>query len=155
MDHNSQDSVGMKHPSKKRENTVAGVAGVVVGVAICAGVMVWYFGMVAQPAPPMPGIPIGTKPTGGTSATLASSNEGLVMETGVLDIVPLSEMHLNITSGKAESVEVPRESGLTGELDGKGVKITASKDAKEGIYQIKVKGPKGTETIVKVNVKKK
>ena len=49
---------------------------------------------------------------------------------------------------------MPKDSGLTAELEGKGVKIAASKDAKEGTYPIKVKDAKGKEAIVKVNVKK-
>jgi hypothetical protein len=155
MDPNRQESVGTKHPSKKRENTIAVIVGVVGGGALFVGVMVWYFWMAGQSAPPMPGTPIGTESGSGTATTPARSDEELVMETGVLDIVPLSELHLNITSGKAESVEVPKESGLAAELDGKGVKIMASKDAKEGTHQIKVKGAKGKEAIVNVTVKQK
>jgi hypothetical protein len=155
MDHNPRGSVGTEHPAKKRENTVAVVAGVVGGAALFVGVMVWFFWMAAQPAPPLPGTPVGAKIGGGTAATPANSDENLAMETDVLNIVPLSELHLNITSGKAESVEAPKDSGLTAELEGKGVKIAASKDAKEGSYPIKVKGVKGKEAIVKVNVKKK
>ncbi len=155
MDPNPQGPVGIKHPSKKRENIIAVVAGVVGGVGLFVGVMIWYFWMAAQPAPPLPGTPLGGKSGSGTPATPAHSNEDLVVETAVLDIVPLSELHVNITSGKAEGVEVPKESGLTAELDGKGLKIAACKDAKEGAHQIKVKGANGKETIVKVNVKKK
>lgn len=70
-------------------------------------------------------------------------------------MVPLEELHLKIATGKAESVEVPKDSGLAAKLDGNGVKITASKDATEGTHQVKVKDAKGKESIVKVTVKKK
>jgi hypothetical protein len=146
MDHTTHDPAGTKHPSSTGANTVAVVAGVVGGAALFVGVMAWYFWMAGQQAPPMPGTPVGIKSGG---------DENLVMETDMLDIVPLSELHLNVKSGKAEGVETPKESGLTAELDDKGVKIAASKDAKEGPVQIKIKGAKGKEAVVTVNVKKK
>ena len=155
MDHTTHDPAGTKHPSNTGANTVAVVAGVVGGAALFVGIMAWYFWMAGQQAPPMPGMPVETKPGSGATAKPAGSNENLVMETDVLEIVPLSELHLNVKSGKAESVEAPKDSGLTAELDGKGVKIAASKDAKEGPVQIKIKGAKGKETVVTVNVKKK
>ena len=62
-------------------------------------------------------------------------------------------MHLKIVNGVVESVETPADSGLTAKLDGNRVTVNASKTAKAGTRQIKVKGPKGKETILTVNVK--
>ncbi|MGO9114713.1 MAG: hypothetical protein ACLP9L_36315 [Thermoguttaceae bacterium] len=145
----------MNHPSKKRENTIAGVVGIVGGGGLFLAVIVWYFWMVAQPAPPLPGTTLGANSGSGTAAMPAHNDDDVVAEYSLFDIIPLSEQHLNIKSGKAKSVDVPKESGLTAELDGNGVKIVASKDAKEGTYQIKLTSAMGKETIVKVNVKKK
>ena len=71
----------------------------------------------------------------------------------MLEIVPLSEMHVKIKSGKAECVETPKDSGLKAKIDGDGVTVSASKDAKEGTHQIKVKGGKGTEATIHVKIK--
>ena len=108
--------------------------------------MVWYFWMVNQPAPPVPGAPLGQN--AGT-ATKPGSDDNLILDTTVVDIIPLSELHLKIINGIAESVETPADSGLTAKVDGNRVTVNASKAAKAGTHQIKVKGPKGKETILK------
>ena len=75
MEPNPQDSAGMKHPSQKRENAITGIVGVVGGGALFVAIMVWYFWMVAQPAPPLPGTPIGAKSGSGTAAMPASRDD--------------------------------------------------------------------------------
>ena len=114
----------------KRGSNVAVLVGVVGGAAIFFGVMVWYFAMVDRRPPPMPDMGRGTRSNGAKPA--AAESEDLVMETGALDIVPLSELHVKIKSGKALSVEVSKDSGLTAKVESNAVTITAAKEAKGG-----------------------
>ena len=69
------------------------------------------------------------------------------------EIIPGAEKDVKVKSGKAESAESPKDSGVTAKVaDGK-VTISAAKDAKEGTHEVKVKGGKKDATI-KVKVKK-
>ena len=72
----------------------------------------------------------------------------------MLDIVPLSELHVTIKAGKAASVEVPKDAGLTAKVEGDTVTIAAAKDAPEGARQLTVKSIKGKAATLQVNVKK-
>jgi hypothetical protein len=127
---------------------VAVLAGLLGGVALFVGIMAWYFLRVDQP-PPF------TSPVGGPAAgTGNKENETLVLETPVLDIVPLAETHVKVTSGKADSVEVPEQSGLTAKLEGDTLTIRADKDAREGPRQLTVRGGKGKAATLQVNVKR-
>jgi hypothetical protein len=79
--------------------------------------------------------------------------EVLVLDVYEIDIVPGTDKAVQVKTGKAESAEAPKESGLTARVaDGK-VTVSAAKDAKEGTHEVKVKGGKKDATI-KVNVKK-
>jgi hypothetical protein len=76
----------------------------------------------------------------------------LVLEVDEIEIVPGTEKEVKVKSGKAESAEAPKESGVTAKVaDGK-VTVSAAKDAKEGTHEVKVKGGKKDATI-KVKVK--
>jgi hypothetical protein len=55
----------------------------------------------------------------------------------------ISEWHVKIVSGIAESVETPKDSGLTATLEGNSVKISAAKDAKAGPHQVRIPGYHG------------
>jgi hypothetical protein len=89
-------------------------------------------------------------PPGGTSADV------LVFESEeVVELVPGGpEKPVGVKSGKAESAEAPKESGVTAKVEGNKVILSAGKDAKEGDHTVTVKGGKKDATI-KVHVKKK
>ncbi len=154
MDNKSQDTTGIEHHSQKRLSIVTALMGAVGGVALFVGGMAFYFTRVERLPPPLPPSMGGGAPSGaGKSAAAAKDDEDLVMETPVIDIVPLSELHLKIKSGKALSVEVPKDSGLTAKVEDTAVTISASKDAKEGTHQITVRGSKGKKATIQVNLK--
>ena len=146
MDNNYQDTTGVNNHSQKRRNIVVAVVGVVGGSALFLGVMAWYFTRVDTAEFHQP-------KDGGIAKPVAKDSEDLLMDTDVIDIVPISEMRVKIKSGKAESVEVPKDSGLKANVDGDAVTISASKDAKEGTHQITVKGSKGKKATIRVNLK--
>jgi hypothetical protein len=90
-----------------------------------------------------------------SSTDAKSSNTGgvLVFEVEEIELVPGADKEVKVKTGKAESAEAPKESGLTAKVaDGK-VTVSAAKDAKEGTHEVKVKGGKEDATI-KVKVKK-
>jgi hypothetical protein len=90
-----------------------------------------------------------------SSTDAKSSNTGgvLVFEVEEIELVPGADKEVKVKTGKAESAEAPKESGLTAKVaDGK-VTVSAAKDAKEGTHEVKVKGGKKDATI-KVKVKK-
>jgi hypothetical protein len=150
VDDKTQDTLGSESPACKCKcaNIVAILVGLVGGTALFAGIMVWYFTRVAPVSPWSP------RSGGGAAATVGKEGEALGLDTVVLDIVPLAKMHVKIKSGKAESVEVPKESGLTANVEGDTVTITAAQDAPEGTHQLTVKGGKGKTATLRVNVKK-
>ena len=150
MQDSNSPSLGFAHHPKRPGYLVPTIIGLVVGLGLFVGVMTWYFWMVNQPVPPLPGTPLGQN-----SGTVPKPGEddNLLLDATVVDIIPLSELHLKIVNGIAESVETPADSGLTAKLDGNRVTVNASKTAKAGTHQIKVKGPKGKETTLTVNVK--
>jgi hypothetical protein len=93
--------------------------------------------------------------TSGTSSAPKGSEVVEVLELDVyeVDLVPGTEREVKVKTGKAESAEASRESGVTAKVaDGK-VTVSAAKDAKEGSHEAKVKGGKKDATI-KVKVKK-
>jgi hypothetical protein len=79
--------------------------------------------------------------------------EILLLEVDEIELVPGTDKDIKVKTGKAESAEAPKESGLTAKVaDGK-VTVSAGKDAKDGTHEVKVKGGKKDATI-KVKVKK-
>ena len=155
VDKMTQEPVGSESQVKKGGSRVAILLGAVGGVAMFVGVMVWYFMLVDRPPPSLPHKSAGAESSGGTPAGATHNSEALVMGAEVLDIVPASQSAIDVKTGKAESVEVPEETGLKAALEGNTVKITASPDAKEGTHLVTVKNSKGEKTTFKVNVKKK
>jgi hypothetical protein len=153
VDQNAQELSERRQEAKRRENRMATVVGIVGGVAIFGGIMAWYFLRVDQPPPPgWPGAPAAAQPGG---APADDGGEHVVMETGILDIVPLSEFNVKVKAGKAASVEVPNGSGLKAKVvDGKAVTISAEKDAKEGTHEVTVTDSSGQKAVIKVNIKK-
>jgi hypothetical protein len=89
-----------------------------------------------------------------TSAPAGPGGDLLVFESEEIEIFPDSEKEVKVKSGKAESAEAPKDSGLTAKVEDGKVKISAGKDAKEGEHKVTVKGGKKDATI-KVKVKKK
>jgi|SRR5271155_3032944 len=94
----------------------------------------------------------------GCDSTTTSGPKGsdtpavLVFEVDEIELVPGADKEVKVRTGKAESAETPKDSGLTAKVtDGK-VTISAAKDAKEGTHEVKVKGGKKDATI-KVKVK--
>ena len=151
MDDKTQDTPGAESPACKCKcaNTVVALVGVLGGTAIFVGIMVWYFGRVDRA--PLFMSPRGApRPAWATKRTMGN----LGLDTVVLDIVPLSELHVTIKAGKAASVEVPKDAGLTAKVEGDTVTIAAAKDAPEGARQLTVKSIKGKAATLQVNVKK-
>ena len=122
--------------------------GLVVGAALFFGVMAWYFTRV-DPG----GGPPALRGEATKSSPVGKGNGNLALEKDVLEIVPLSELHVKIVSGVAESVETPKDSGLTATLEGNSVKISAAKDAKAGRHQVAVWDAKGEQASLNVSVK--
>jgi hypothetical protein len=83
----------------------------------------------------------------------AKDSDALLLDTDVLEIVPISEMHVKIKSGLVEGVELPKNVGLTAKVEGDDVTISAAKDAKEGTHQITVRGSMGKKATVQVHLK--
>jgi hypothetical protein len=95
----------------------------------------------------------------GCSSTPTSAPKGtetvevLTFEVDEFELIPGADKDIKVKTGKAESAEAPKDSGVTAKVaDGK-VTISAAKDAKEGSHEVKVKGGK-KDAIIKVKVKK-
>jgi hypothetical protein len=96
----------------------------------------------------------GCNPATSNSSKGSGIAEVLVLEMAEIEILPGTEKDIKVTTGKAESAEAPKESGLMAKVaDGK-VTVSAAKDAKEGTHDVKVKDAKGKDATVKVKVKK-
>ena len=89
-----------------------------------------------------------TAPAGGPVADV------LVLEVEEIELVPGTDKDVKVKAGKAESAEAPKEAGLTAKAEGGKVTVSAAKEAKEGTYDVKVKGGK-KEATIKVKIKKK
>lgn len=91
---------------------------------------------------------------GETKAGAAAKGEdAVVLEFEEIDLMPAMQKKVAVKSGKAETVETPKEAGLTAKVEGNAVTVSAAKDAKEGMHHLKVKG-KGKEAVLMVTVKK-
>jgi hypothetical protein len=84
----------------------------------------------------------------GKSTTGSAPATVLLFDVEEVELIPGTEKDVTVKSGKAESAEAPKDSGLTTKVaDGK-VTISAAKDAKEGTHEVKVKGGKKEATIM-------
>jgi hypothetical protein len=90
---------------------------------------------------------------GGSSTSSGGGAELLVLEVEEIDLVPGMDKTVKVKSGKAESAEAPKDSGVTTKVEADKVTLSAGKDTKEGPHTVTVKGGKKDATI-KVNVKK-
>jgi hypothetical protein len=89
-----------------------------------------------------------------TSAPKGSATgDVLLFEIDEIEIIPGADKDVMVKTGKAESAEAPKDSGLTAKVAGGKVTISAAKDAKEGTHEVKVKSGK-KDAIIKVKVKK-
>jgi len=148
VDESRPETHGPEHHSHKLKRVIPILIGLVGGAALFFGVMTWYFTRV-DPG----GGPSGFE-EGATKAFPADKGNGnFALEKDVLEIVPLSELRVKIVSGIAESVEAPKDSGLTVTLEGNSVKISAAKDAKAGPHQVTVRDAKGKQATLNVSVK--
>src|SRR5258708_5170765 len=81
----------------------------------------------------------------GTPSSTPKTGDGaevLVFEMEEIELIPDSQKEVKVKSGKAESAEAPKDSGVTAKVaDGK-VTIAAGKDATEGTHEVTVKGGK-------------
>lgn len=93
------------------------------------------------------------KKDGEKAPAAAGAEEPVLLEFEEIDLVPAAEKKVAVKSGKAESAEAPKDSGLVITVAGDMLTIAALEDAKEGTHDVKVKG-KGKEAALKVNVKK-
>jgi hypothetical protein len=80
--------------------------------------------------------------------------EVLVLEYEEIDLIPGGEKQVRVKTGKAESAQAPKDSGVTAKAEGDKLTVSAGKDAKEGTHTVTVKGGKAKDATVKVNVKK-
>jgi hypothetical protein len=80
--------------------------------------------------------------------------EVFVLETYEITLSPGEQKDIKVKTGKPETAEADKESGVTAKVEGDKVTVSASKDAKEGTHTVIVKGGKAPEGTVKVNVKK-
>jgi hypothetical protein len=142
------ETLGPEHHLRKPNWVIMSVIGLAGGTALLFGVMVWYFTKV-DPS----GAPPRLKENAAKSSPADKGNGSLAWEKDVVEIVPLSELHVKIASGSAESVATPPGSGLTATLEGNSVKITAAKDAKAGPHQVTVRDAQGKQATHNVNVK--
>jgi hypothetical protein len=112
----------------------------IISCVICAALtLVFVSGCSPATSPP--------SPKGGDAV------EVLTFEVDEIEIIPGVDKDVKVKSGKAESAEAPKDSGVTAKVaDGK-VTISAAKDAKEGTHEVKVKGGK-KDAVIKVKVKK-
>jgi hypothetical protein len=95
----------------------------------------------------------GCSPTPSSGPKGGNTADVLVLEVDEIELLPGAEREVKVRTGKAESAEAPKDSGLTAKVaDGK-VTVSAAKEAQEGTHEVKVKGAKKDATI-KVKVKK-
>lgn len=147
MDESTPETHAPEHHSYKLKPVTVVLIGLVGGAALFFGVMAWYFTRV-DPG----GGPSGLKEGATKSSPADTGNANFALEKDVLEIVPLSELHVKIVSGIAENVETPKDSGLTATLEGNSVKISAAKDAKAGPHQVTVRDAKGKQATLHVSV---
>ena len=160
MDESKPETHGPQHHSYRLKPLIVILIGLVGGAGLYCGLMAWYF----------TGVDPGGGPSGPKgSADLLSADRGTVLyvpwsprgadgatkppETDVLEIVPLSELHVKFVSGVPESVETPKDSRLTATLEGAGVKISAAKEAKIGPHKVTVRDANGKQMTLNVRVK--
>ena len=148
MDENSPQTHGPQRHSYRLKPLIAIVIGLVGGAAMLFAVMAWYFTRI-DPS----GGPRGVEGDARKSSSDDAGNGSFALEKDVLEIVPLSEAEVKIISGSAESVETPKDSGLTARLEGKSVKISAATGTKAGPHQVTVRDAKGKQATLNVSVK--
>jgi len=90
-----------------------------------------------------------------TTGNGTKDQEVLLLEYEEIDLIPGGEKEVKVKKGKAESADAPKESGVTAKAEGDKLTVSAGKDAKEGTHMVTVKGGKGKDATLKVNVKKK
>ena len=149
MDENAPETHQPQSRSHHSKPWVPILIGLVGGAALFFGVMSWYFTRV-DPG----GGPGGLKRHANKSSAADQIDGNFALETDVLEIVPLAETHVKIVSGSAESVETPKDSGLTATLEGNRVKLSAAKDAKVGPHKVTVRDARGGQAILTVSVKR-
>ena len=149
MEESGAETHGPEHHSYRPKPVILILIGLVGGAALFFGVMAWYFTRIDRGGGP-PGLRGGAM----KSSPADKGNGNFALEKDVLEIVPLSELHVKIVSGIAESVETPKDSGLTATLEGNNVKISAAKDAKAGPHQVTVRDAKGKQATLNVSVKR-
>jgi len=83
----------------------------------------------------------------------SQAGDVLVLEYEEIDLIPGAEKQVKVKSGKADTAEAPKDSGVTAKAEGDHLVVAAGKDAKEGTHTVAVKGGKKDATL-KVKVKK-
>lgn len=79
----------------------------------------------------------------------------VLLEFEEIELAPMTEKKVAVKSGKAESAEAPKDSGLMITMEGDMLVIAATEAAKEGTHHVMVKGKgKSKEATLKVHVKK-
>ena len=83
----------------------------------------------------------------------SQAGDVLVLEYEEIDLIPGAEKQVKVKSGKADTAEAPKDSGVAAKVEGDHLVVAAGKDAKEGTHTVAVKGDKKDATL-KVKVKK-
>jgi hypothetical protein len=148
MDEIRPEIHGPEHHSYKPKLVILVLIGLVGGAALYFGVMAWYFTRI-DPG----GGPPGLEGDATTSSSDDVGNGNLALDMNDLEVVPLSEAQVKSVSGSAESVETPKDSGLTASLEGNSVKILAAKGAKAGPHQVTIRDATGKQATLNVSVK--
>jgi hypothetical protein len=94
------------------------------------------------------------KPSDKKGTGSAQGGDVLVLEYEEIDLIPGTEKPVKVKSGKADTAEAPKDSGVTAKVEGDKVTVAAGKDAKEGTHEVKVKGGQAKDATIKVKVKK-
>jgi hypothetical protein len=84
----------------------------------------------------------------------AKGQEVLLLEYEEIDLIPGGEKQVKVKTGKAETAEAPKDSGVTAKAEGDKLTVSVGKDAKEGTHKVTVKSGQAKDATLKVNVKK-
>jgi hypothetical protein len=99
-------------------------------------------------------VTVGCAPSTTKPADKADKVEPVVLEITEIEVIPGKEAkEVKAKSGKVDSAEAPKDSGVTAQVKEGSVHVQAAKDAKPGTHDVQVKGKDGKSATLKVKVK--
>ena len=97
------------------------------------------------------------KPNGEKSADKTKSADKadgfVVLDIEEIELLPGAEKQVTIKSGKPDTADVPKDSGLSAKIADGRLTVSAAKDAKEGAHLLTIKGGEAKPATLKVNLK--